>query len=112
MFGPDDNFFNLFAALARLSPVLPLIGDGCTRFQPVYVGDIAAAIASIVISADGTGTTYELGGPEIFTFRQLMETVMHATGRTRLLVPVPFAIMEWKGAILSIQGGFKRIRVT
>ena len=82
--------------------MLPLIGGGGTRFQPVYVGDVAAAIAAIVFSANSTGTTYELGGPEILTFRQLMERVMQATERTRLLVPVPFAIMEWKGAILSL----------
>ena len=102
VFGPDDNFFNLFAALARLSPVLPLIGGGDTRFQPVYVGDVAAAITAIVSSSNSTGTTYELGGPEILTFRQLLERVLQETGRTRLLVPVPFAIMEWKGAVLSL----------
>ena len=102
VFGADDKFFNLFAALARLSPVLPLIGGGDTRFQPVYVGDVAAALTAIVSSSNSTGTTYELGGPEILTFRQLLERVLQETGRTRLLVPVPFAIMEWKGAVLSL----------
>lgn len=106
VFGADDKFFNLFAAFARLSPMLPLIGGGGTRFQPVYVGDVAAAVAATVFSADrrpnGAGTTHELGGPEFFTFRQLMETILQATGRTRLLVPVPFAIMEWGGVLLSL----------
>lgn len=106
VFGADDNFFNLFAALARLSPVLPLIGGGRTRFQPVYAGDVGAAVAAILSSAQGAagdaGTTHELGGPEILTFRELMETVMQATDRNRLLVPVPFAIMEWYGAMLGL----------
>ncbi len=106
VFGADDNFFNLFAMFARLTPVLPLIGGGGTRFQPVYVGDVAAAVAAILSSASGasttTGTTHELGGPEILTFREVLETVMRATGRRRLLVPVPFAIMEWYGAALGL----------
>ena len=102
VFGVDDKFFNLFAALARLSPVLPLIGGGKTRFQPVFVGDVAAAVAAILSSPKGTGTTYELGGPEILTFRELMEMVLRATGRRRLLVPIPFAIMECYGAMLGL----------
>jgi len=102
VFGVDDNFFNLFAALARLSPVLPLIGGGKTRFQPVFVGDVAAAAAAILSAPKGSGSTYELGGPEILTFRELMEMVLRATGRRRLLVPVPFAIMEWYGAMLGV----------
>ena len=102
VFGADDNFFNLFAMFARLSPALPLIGGGKTRFQPVFVGDVAAAAAAILSSPKGAGTTYELGGPEILTFRELLETVLRATGRRRLLVPVPFAIMEWYGVLLGL----------
>ncbi len=102
VFGADDDFFNRFAALARLSPALPLIGGGKTRFQPVYVGDVAAAIAAIVAKGQGAGTTYEFGGPEIFTFRELLEMVLQATGRRRLLVPVPFALMEWNAAVLGL----------
>ena len=102
VFGADDNFFNLFAMFARLSPVLPLIGGGKTRFQPVYVGDVAAAVAAVLSSTEDAGTTHELGGPDIFTFRQIMETVMQATDRHRLLVPVPFAIMEWYGVLLGL----------
>ena len=79
-----------------------MIGGGKTRFQPVYVGDVAAAIAAIVAKGQGAGTTYEFGGPEIFTFRELLEMVLQATGRRRLLVPVPFALMEWNAAVLGL----------
>jgi NADH dehydrogenase len=102
VFGPDDNFFNLFAAIARLSPVLPLIGGGKTRFQPVFVGDVSTAAATILSKPKGAGTIYELGGPDIMTFRDLMETVVRATARRRLLVPVPFWIMEWYGFWLGL----------
>jgi NADH dehydrogenase len=102
VFGADDNFFNRFAMLARISPALPLIGGGKTRFQPVYVGDVAAAIAALAAAGGDTPATYELGGPEVLTFRELMEVVLAATGRRRLLVPVPFGIMELNGAILGL----------
>ncbi len=102
VFGADDDFFNRFAMIARLSPMLPLIGGGRTRFQPVYVGDVAAAVAAILSAPESKGATYELGGPDIFTFRELLELVLEATGRRRLLVPVPFALMEWKGAVLGL----------
>jgi NADH dehydrogenase len=102
VFGADDDFFNRFGLFAQLSPVLPLIGGGRTRFQPVYVGDVAAAIAAILANPDSGGRTYELGGPEIFTFRELLELVLEATGRRRLLVPVPFSVMELKGAVLGL----------
>jgi NADH dehydrogenase len=101
MFGPEDNFFNLFASLARLSPVLPLIGGGHTRFQPVFVGDVAEAIAR---AADGTvrgGRIYELGGPEVRTFRELMEYILQTIERRRLLVPLPFRVAEFKAWFLQ-----------
>lgn len=88
VFGPDDNFFNRFAALARLSPVLPLIGGGETKLQPVYVQDLAEGIARIIESGDG-GKVYEFGGPEVHTFRALMEETLRATYRKRLLLPLP-----------------------
>ncbi len=91
-FGPEDNFFNRFAALARISPALPLVGGGHTRFQPVFVGDIADAVAVAVRSEEAAGRTYELGGPEVFTFRELMEFVLRATDRRRLLIPVPYPV--------------------
>jgi uncharacterized protein YbjT (DUF2867 family) len=90
IFGPEDGFFNLFAAIARLSPVLPLIGGGETRFQPVYVKNVADAVVAALEMPQARGRTYELGGPEIYTFRQLMQLVLHAINRNRLLVPLPF----------------------
>lgn len=101
VFGPEDDFFNRFAAMARLSPVLPLIGGGETRFQPVYVGDVAEAIARAVDGAARPGTIYELGGPEVKTFRQLMEFVLAATERRRLLVPLPFRLAALQASVLQ-----------
>jgi len=92
VFGPEDRFFNLFAMLARFSPALPLFGKGETRFQPVYVVDVAKAIAAVLASPATRGNTYELGGPRVYTFRQLMELVLAETRRRRLLMPVPFAL--------------------
>ena len=92
VFGPEDNFFNLFAGLSRFSPVIPLFGGGTSRFQPVYVCDVAAAVARLVYDVDGGGQTIELGGPEVFTFRELIEFVLACVGRRRLLLPVPLEI--------------------
>ena len=102
VFGPEDNFFNQFAAMARFSPVLPLIGGGETRFQPVFVGDVAAAVAKLVATGEGSGKTFELGGPAQKSFRELLAYVLEVTGRKRLLVPVPFAIARIKGAVLGL----------
>ena len=105
VFGPEDDFFNRFAALARLSPALPLVGGGRTRMQPVFAGDVAEAIAKLTDTAlDGDlspGKTYELGGPHVRTFRELMEFVLATTGRHRLLVPVPFALMTLQAMVLQ-----------
>jgi len=101
VFGPEDEFFNRFAALARLSPALPLPGGGQTRFQPVFVGDVAAAI---VKAADGEvepGMVYELGGPDVRSFKELMEFVLATIERRRLLVPAPFALMKLQAAFLQ-----------
>jgi len=89
VFGPEDGFFNLFGALARLSPVLPLIGGGKTRFQPVYVGDVARAIVAALRDPATAGRIFELGGPRIYSFADLMRLVLAETGRSRFLVPVP-----------------------
>jgi NADH dehydrogenase len=94
VFGPEDDFFNRFAAMARLAPALPLIGGGGTRFQPVYVGDVAAAIAAVIDGAEAKGQCYELGGPRIYTFAELMALMLREIHRQRLLVPVPFALAE------------------
>jgi NADH dehydrogenase len=90
LFGPEDDFFNRFAAMARLSPALPLIGGGKTRFQPVFAGDVGEAIARAIDGGAEAGTTYELGGPEVLTFRQCMEKTLAVTGRKRLLLPIPW----------------------
>jgi uncharacterized protein YbjT (DUF2867 family) len=102
VFGPEDDFFNRFAALARISPVLPLIGGGETRFQPVFVGDVAEAIARAVEDQVRRGTTYELGGPEVRTFKQLMEYVLAVTERRRLLVPLPFGLAKLQAYVLQL----------
>ncbi|MDH7796804.1 MULTISPECIES: complex I NDUFA9 subunit family protein [unclassified Beijerinckia] len=96
IFGPEDDFFNRFAALARMSPVLPLIGGGETKFQPVYVGDVAQAVACLLDSEVPAGRTWELGGPEVKTYRELMQIICTTIGRKRLLVPVPFALANLK----------------
>jgi len=101
IFGPEDAFFNRFAAMARMSPVLPLIGGGNTRFQPVFVGDVASAIADAVDGKLKAGTTYELGGPEVRTFKQLLEYVLATVERKRLLVPVPFFLAKLQAMALQ-----------
>ncbi len=102
VFGPEDGFFNLFGALARVLPALPLYGGGKTRFQPVYVGDVAAAIVNALGNPDAVGKTYELGGPSVYTFAELMEIVLAETRRHRLLVPIPFAVGQVQAAFLGL----------
>ncbi|MGH6938821.1 complex I NDUFA9 subunit family protein [Hypericibacter sp.] len=102
VFGPEDQFFNRFAKMARITPALPLIGGGHTRFQPVYVGDVADAVVAAVERHDAAGRTYELGGPEIRTFRELMVLMLEEIERRRLLVPIPFAIASLQGALLQL----------
>jgi uncharacterized protein YbjT (DUF2867 family) len=101
VFGPEDDFFNRFAALARLAPALPLVGGGHTRMQPVFAGDVAEAVAKAVDGDLKPGATYELGGPDVRTLRQLMEFVLATIERRRLLVPVPFALMKFQAAFLQ-----------
>ncbi|MGL5136365.1 MAG: sugar nucleotide-binding protein, partial [Beijerinckiaceae bacterium] len=102
VFGPEDNFFNQFAALARMLPALPLIGGGETKFQPVYVGDVAEAVAIAVEGGAKTGVPYELGGPAVKSFREILEYILKETGRNRLLVPIPFPIAEIQGRVLGM----------
>jgi NADH dehydrogenase len=101
LFGPEDDFFNRFAALARLSPALPLIGGGRTRFQPAFVGDVATAIADAVDGKTRPGTIYELGGPDVRTFKQLMQFVLATIERRRLLVPLPFFVAKMQAMFLQ-----------
>jgi NADH dehydrogenase len=100
IFGPEDSLFNRFAAMARAAPVLPLIG-GRTRFQPVYVGDVATAIANICEGAGKPGTVYELGGPEVLTFRALLDRVQEHAGRERGYLPVPFWLAKLMAALTA-----------
>jgi uncharacterized protein YbjT (DUF2867 family) len=90
VFGPEDQFFNRFASLAQMSPFLPLIGGGKTKFQPVFVGDLAAAIAAVADGAGKPGTVYELGGPEVMSFRDLLDKTQVWSGRKRFYLPLPF----------------------
>lgn len=92
VFGPEDDFFNRFASLARISPFLPLIGGGTTKFQPVFVGDVAEAIAKAVEGEAEGGKIYELGGPEVMSFRELLELTLEQIGRKRLLLPLPWTV--------------------
>jgi len=102
MFGPEDDFFNRFGAMARMSPFLPLVGGGHTKFQPVFVGDVAQAIMRAVGGQAKGGTIYELGGPEVKTFRELMEYVLAVTERKRLLLPLPFAVARLQAYFLQL----------
>ena len=102
MFGPDDDFFNRFAAMARMSPFLPLVGGGTTRFQPVFAGDVAAAIALAVDGKTAPGSIYELGGPDVFTFKELMEFVLATIERKRLLIPLPFFLARLQAVFLQL----------
>ncbi len=101
VFGPDDQFTNRFAALARVSPVLPLIGGGATRMQPVFVGDVALAIAAAVAGRARAGATYELGGPEAMTMREILAFILKTTGRDRALVSLPFALARLQAYLLQ-----------
>lgn len=101
VFGPEDDFTNRFAALARISPVLPLIGSGVTKLQPVYVGDVATAVADAVDGNARPGATYELGGPEVLTMREIMELILDITERKRMLVSLPFGLAKLQALFLQ-----------
>jgi NADH dehydrogenase len=105
VFGQDDHFFNRFASMAAVSPVLPLIGGGATRFQPVFVGDVGKALALATTAENAAGMTYELGGPATFSFRRLMELMLAETCHRRFLVPVPFPIAGALGAVGDLVAG-------
>lgn len=102
VFGPEDDFFNRFAAMARMSPVLPLIGGGATKFQPVYVTDVAEAIAKAVDGGCKPGAVYELGGPEVKSFKECLELMLEITRRKCLLLPLPFGAAELQARVLQL----------
>ena len=105
VFGPEDEFTNRFAALARLAPALPLIGGGNTKMQPVYVGDVATAIADAVDGKAKPGATYELGGPEVLSFREIIELILGITDRKRMLVSLPFGLARLQASFLQFAPG-------
>jgi uncharacterized protein YbjT (DUF2867 family) len=102
LFGPEDDFFNKFAAIARFAPALPLIGGGHTRFQPVFAGDVASAVVAAIEGRAKDGEVYELGGPEVRSFKQLMQFMLATIERQRLLVPIPFALAKFQAGILQL----------
>ncbi len=102
VFGPEDQFFNRFAEMARFSPALPLVGGGKTRFQPVYVGDVAQAAAKALNDPDCRGKTYELGGPRIYSYKELLELMLKVTGQRRALVTLPFGLARLQAAVLEL----------
>jgi NADH dehydrogenase len=105
IFGPGDGLFERFAAMAQMSPFLPLVGGGLTRFQPVFVGDVGKALARIVTDPAAAGQTYELGGPAALSFRELMELLLAETGQRRLLLPIPFPVARGLGSVFDLVGG-------
>jgi NADH dehydrogenase len=108
VFGPEDNFFNMFAAMARISPFLPLIGGGRTKFQPVYVGDVAQAVNNILTDPAQEkyfGQIYELGGPRVYSFRELLEAMKGCTRQDVRLAPVPVPVAKLMGFFASILPG-------
>ncbi len=102
VFGPEDGFFNRFAALARFLPALPLYGGGRTRFQPVYVCDLADAILAAIDQPSAAGQTYEIGGPRTYSFAELMRITLSEVRRRRLLLPVPFAVGALQAALFEL----------
>ena len=105
IFGPEDQFTNRFAALGRVSPFLPLIGGGLTKMQPVYVGDVATAVADAVDGKTRNGAIYELGGPEVLSMREIMEIILAITERKRMLVSLPFGLAKLQAMALQFAPG-------
>jgi uncharacterized protein YbjT (DUF2867 family) len=101
LFGPEDDFFNKFASLARIAPALPLLGGGYTRFQPVFAGDVASAVLAAVEGRAKAGATYDLGGPEVKSLKEIMQFMLDTIGRKRLLIPVPWTIARLQASVLQ-----------
>lgn len=102
IFGNGDGFFNRFAAMAKFSPALPLLGGGHTKMQPVYVDDVADAVCTALEDTSTQGKTYELGGPTVYSFKELMQIVLDETQRKRILTPIPWSIARLQGRILGL----------
>ncbi len=104
VFGQEDEFFNKFATMAQMSPALPLIGGGETKFQPIYVDDVADAVCDALVMPEAKGRIFELGGPRIYTFKELLELMLTEIGHKRMLAPVPFPIATLIGLVGEIAG--------
>ena len=102
LFGQEDSFFNRFASIARISPALPLIGGGHTRFQPIFAGDVAKAVVAGIEGPAQGGRIYELGGPEVRSFEELMRFMLATIERRRLLIPIPFALARLQASLLQL----------
>src|SRR5216684_2193401 len=102
VFGEDDHFFSRFANMIRSSPVLPLIGGGTTKFQPVFVGDVSAGLSALLKRSDTAGNTYEFGGPQVYSFKALLELLLTALNRQRILLPIPFALAEMPAGLFEL----------
>jgi len=102
VFGEDDHFFSRFAAMIRSSPVLPLIGGGTTKFQPVFVDDMTAGLLKLLKRPETAGKTYEFGGPQVYSFKVLLELLLTVLNRQRVLVPIPFALAEMQAGLLEL----------
>src|SRR6266446_5913051 len=102
VFGEDDHFFTRFAAMIRSSPVLPLIGGGMTRFQPIFVHDVTAGLLELLKRPDTAGKTYEFGGPQVYSFKALLELLLTALNRQRVLIPIPFALAEMQAGLFEL----------
>ena len=101
-YGQDDHFFSRFAAMIRSSPVLPLIGGGMTKFQPVLVDDMTAGVLELLRRFETAGKTYEFGGPKVYSFKELLQLLLTALNRQRVLLPIPFALAEMQAALLEL----------
>ncbi|MBP7252507.1 MAG: complex I NDUFA9 subunit family protein [Alphaproteobacteria bacterium] len=102
LFGAEDNFLNQFAAMARWSPFLPLIGGGYTRFQPVYVGDVVGAVLAGLNQQTAAGKTFELGGPEVLSFKEILAYILQVIGRKRCLLNLPWAVARFQASLLQL----------
>ena len=102
VFGPEDKFFNTFASLAQFSPALPLVGGGKTKFAPIYVGDVAKAIAKAVELNNSEPKIYELGGPKNYSFKELMEILLAEIKKKRFLIPIPFGAAKFQSYFLQM----------
>jgi uncharacterized protein YbjT (DUF2867 family) len=101
-FGEDDHFFSRFAAMIRSSPVLPLIGGGTTKFQPLFVDDMTTGLLELLKRPETAGKTYEFGGPQVYSFKALLELLLTTLNRQRVLIPIPFALAEMQAGLLEL----------